>query len=152
VSIPANLSRGLHPVTLTRQGLPAALEELAARVPKDVEFNWPISERLDLETSVALHIYRIAEEAVGNAIKHSEADKITIELQTISASKVALIVSDNGIGFRLRDGGEGMGLQNMKYRASVIGAALKITSARGDGTVVKCTLPLRRGRGAYANG
>ena len=96
MSIPANLSRGLHPVTLTRQGLPAALEELAARVPKDVEFNWPISERLDLETSVALHIYRIAEEAVGNAIKHSEADKITIELQTISASKVALIVSDNG--------------------------------------------------------
>jgi len=144
IGIARNLSRGLHPVTLTRQGLPAALEELAARVPKDVEFNWPISERLDLETSVALHIYRIAEEAVGNAIRHSEADKITIELETMSASKVALIIIDNGKGFRLRDGGDGMGLQNMKYRANVIGGALKITSAPGHGTVVKCTLPLRQ--------
>ena len=143
IGVARNLSRGLHPVTLPRQGLPAALEELAARVPKHVEFNWPTSKRLDLEASVALHIYRIAEEAVGNAIRHSEADMVTIELQTVSARKVALIVSDNGKGFRLRDVDEGMGLQNMKYRANVVGGTLKITSAPGHGTVVKCTLPLR---------
>ena len=83
-------------------------------MPKHVEFNWPTSKRLDLEASVALHIYRIAEEAVGNAIGHSEADMVTIELQTVSVRKVALIVSDNGKGFRLRDVDEGMGLQNMK--------------------------------------
>ena len=76
IGVTRNLSRGLHPITLTRQGLPAALEELAARVPKDVEFNWPISKRLDLETSVALHIYRIAEEAVvidkGKVVHHQD--------------------------------------------------------------------------------
>jgi two-component system, LuxR family, sensor kinase FixL len=143
IGVARNFSRGLHPVTLPRQGLPAALEELAARVPKHVEFNWPTSERLDLEASVALQIYRIAEEAVGNAIRHSEADMVTIELQTVSARKVALIVSDNGKGFRLRDVDEGMGLQNMKYRANVVGGTLKITSAPGHGTVVNCTLPLR---------
>jgi PAS domain S-box-containing protein len=144
IGVARNLSRGLHPITLTRQGLPAALEELAARVPKHVEFNWPTSERLDLEVSVALHVYRIAEEAVGNAIRHSEGDKITIELQATSARKVALTISDNGKGFQVLDPVEGMGLQNMKYRAHVIGGTLKITSAPGHGTVVKCTLPLRQ--------
>jgi PAS domain S-box-containing protein len=144
IGVTRNLSRGLHPITLTRQGLPAALEELAARVPKHVEFNWPTSERLDLEVSVALHVYRIAEEAVGNAIRHSEGDKITIELQAMSARKVALTISDNGKGFQVLDPVEGMGLQNMKYRAHVIGGTLKITSAPGHGTVVKCTLPLRK--------
>src|SRR5438045_145632 len=58
-----NLSRGLHPVTLNAQGLPAALAELAARVPHHVNFSWPHSARLELEHAVALHVYRIAEEA-----------------------------------------------------------------------------------------
>ena len=78
-------SCGLHPLTLTKQGLPAALAELAERVPKDVQFSWPRSKRLKLDQSVALHVYRIAEEALGNAIKHSGATKITIELQMLSA-------------------------------------------------------------------
>jgi signal transduction histidine kinase len=62
----------------------------------------------------------------------------------MSARKVALTISDNGKGFRLRHGAEGMGLQNMRYRANVIGGTLKITSAPGHGTVVKCTLSLRK--------
>src|SRR5207302_1212199 len=60
-----NLARGLHPVTLASAGLPAALAELAARVPANVKFHWPHSERIDFEPMVALHLYRIAEEAVG---------------------------------------------------------------------------------------
>jgi PAS domain S-box-containing protein len=148
VGVTRNLCGGLHPVTLSSQGLPGALAELAARVPSHVEFKWPKSERLDLESSVALHAYRIAEEAVGNAIRHAEADKIRIELQTISARKVALTITDNGKGFR-RGGkaGNGMGLRNMKYRAGVIGGAFKITTAPGRGTVVKCALPLRQRTG-----
>jgi two-component system, LuxR family, sensor kinase FixL len=85
VGVTRNLTRGLHPLTLTKQGLPAALAELAERVPKDVQFSWPRSKRLKLDQSVALHVYRIAEEALGNAIKHSGATKITIELQMLSA-------------------------------------------------------------------
>ena len=138
-----NLSRGLHPVTLSAQGLPAALAELAARVPQHVKFSWPESERLNLEQAVALHVYRIAEEAVSNSIKHAEADKIRIELQSLSRRRVALTITDNGKGFieSVEDGG--MGLQNMKYRAGAIGGALKITSTPGEGTIIRCTVPVR---------
>jgi signal transduction histidine kinase len=144
VGIARNLSRGLHPVTLTRDGLPAALAELAARVPKSkkVEYNFPSGKRLHLEESVALHVYRIAEEAVGNAIRHSNGDKITIELDTVSSHKAILTVSDNGRGFRSGSEPEGMGLQNMKYRAGIIGGTLKISSSPKNGTRVRCTLPL----------
>jgi len=145
VGVARNLSRGLHPVTLTRDGLPAALAELAARVPKEtkeVKYNWPSGERLDLEESVALHVYRIAEEAVGNAIRHSNADKITIELETVSSHNAVLTVSDNGRGFRSGSEPKGMGLQNMKYRAGIIGGTLKISSSPKRGTRVQCTMPL----------
>jgi PAS domain S-box-containing protein len=143
VAAARNLSRGLHPVTLTSHGLPAALAELSERVPKEVEFSWPQSERLDLESSVALHVYRIAEEAIGNAIRHSQAQKIRIVLQMKPQRRVALIISDDGKGFEQGVGPEGMGLQNMRYRAGAIGGTLKITAAPGQGTCVKCTLPLR---------
>src|SRR5437868_5465540 len=73
-----NLARGLHPVTLASAGLPAALAELAARVPADFKFEWPHSERIDFEPMVALHLYRIAEEAVANAVNYARAQSITI--------------------------------------------------------------------------
>ena len=143
-AVARNLSRGLHPITLSTRGLPAALAELAARVPHDVKFSWPESERLNLEQAVALHVYRIAEEALSNSIKHAEADKITIELQSLSRRRVALTITDNGKGFIKPPEAGGMGLQNMKYRAGAIGGALKITSAPGKGTIIRCTVPITR--------
>ena len=141
-----NLSRGLHPITITANGLPKALEELAARVPQNVRFSWPSSKKLDLDPSVALHVYRIAEEAVGNAVRHAEADSITIELHATPGRKIALTITDDGEGFRQGGGAEGMGLQNMRYRARVIHGTLKIASARKRGTVVTCILPIQRPR------
>jgi PAS domain S-box-containing protein len=143
VGVARNLTRGLHPLTLTKQGLPAALAELAERVPKEVQFSWPSSNRLELDEAVALHVYRIAEEAVANALKHSEATKITIKLQNLSARKVALTIADNGKGFRQGSVLQGMGLQNMKYRVGAISGSLKITTAPHRGTLVKCIFPLR---------
>jgi PAS domain S-box-containing protein len=139
-----NLSRGLHPVTLHAQGLPAALAELAARVPHHVKFSWPESARLNLEQAVALHVYRIAEEALSNSIKHAEADKISIGLEPLSRRRVALTITDNGKGFIASREDGGMGLQNMKYRAGVIGGELKITTAPGKGTTIRCAVPARR--------
>ena len=144
VGVARNLSRGLHPVMLNTQGLPAALAELAARVPHHVKFSWPQSERLNLEPAVALHVYRIAEEAVSNSIKHAEADKITIELQSLSRRRVALTITDNGKGFIEPPEHGGMGLQNMNYRAGAIEGVLKITSALGKGTIIRCTVPVNR--------
>ncbi len=145
-SVARNLSRGLHPITLTANGLPKALEELAARVPQNVRFSWPTSKKLDLDPSVALHVYRIAEEAVGNAVRHAQAKSITIELHTTPGRKIALTITDDGEGFRQGRGAEGMGLQNMRYRARVIHGTLKIASARKRGTVVTCILPIQQPR------
>jgi signal transduction histidine kinase len=141
IGVARNLSRGLYPVTLSTQGLPAALAELAGRVPKQVEFNSPTGDRLNIEASVALHVYRVAEEAIGNAIKHSGADRITIELKPTSARRAVLTVHDNGKGFSQRDG-QGMGLDNMRYRAGIIGGKLTISTEKGHGTCIGCTLPL----------
>src|SRR6266480_3675525 len=144
-SVARNLSRGLHPITLTANGLPKALEELAARVPQNVRFSWPSSKKLDLDPSVALHVYRIAEEAVGNAVRHAKANKVTIEMHITPGRKIALTITDDGVGFR-RSAAEGMGLQNMRYRARVIRGALKIASAPKRGTVVTCILPIQQPR------
>ena len=144
-SVARNLSRGLHPITITAYGLPKALEELAARVPQNVRFSWPSSKKLDLDPSVALHVYRIAEEAVGNAVRHAKANKVTIEMHITPGRKIALTITDDGIGFR-RGAAEGMGLQNMRYRARVIRGTLKIASAPQRGTVVTCILPIQQPR------
>src|SRR5437764_9566260 len=109
-----NLARGLHPVTLASAGLPAALAELAASVPAEVKFHWPHSERIDFEPMLALHLYRIAEEAVANAVKHAGAKSITIGL-AILAGRPVLEIADDGKGISLKLNTEGMGLRNMQY-------------------------------------
>jgi two-component system sensor kinase FixL len=137
-----NLARGLHPVTLAEAGLPAALQELAARVPGNVKFSWPHTDRIDFEPMVALHLYRIAEEAVANAVKHGGAQSITIGL-AITAGQAVLEIGDNGRGFGQKLKTEGMGLQNMRYRANVVGGKLTVEARKGGGTCVRCTCPVR---------
>jgi PAS domain S-box-containing protein len=138
-----NLARGLHPVTLTDRGLPAALAELAQRVPMQVEFRWPRTKRLALEPAAALHIYRIAEEAVGNALKHSGASKIIIQLSN-RAGEVVMFIRDNGKGFVQGAASEGMGLRNMQYRAGIIEGRLSVETQPGRGTCVRCAVPLAK--------
>jgi signal transduction histidine kinase len=140
-----NLARGLHPVTLASAGLPAALEELAARVPADVNFHWPQSERIDFDPMLALHLYRIAEEGVANAVKHAEAKSITIGLEILAGRRV-LEIADDGKGFDQKLNTEGMGLRNMQYRANVIGGEFTVEARKGGGTCVRCTLPLRKSK------
>jgi signal transduction histidine kinase len=141
-----DLARGLHPVTLASEGLPAALAELAERVPGGVEFSWPRSERIDFEPEVALHLYRIAEEAVGNAVKHAGARSITVGLAVVAGRQVLEIGDDGkGIGPELKT--KGMGLRNMHYRANVIGAELRVDRRKGGGTCVHCALPISKPKG-----
>ncbi len=137
-----NIARGLHPVTLEAEGLPAAFQELAVRVPEGVQFRWPNTKRIDIEPGIALHLYRIAEEALGNALKHGDATKITIEL-TILDRRPVLEISSDGKAFDQTLKTRGMGLRNMQYRAKAIGAALSIKPRESGGTCVRCTLPIR---------
>ena len=90
----------------------------------------------------ALHLFRIAQEAVTNAVRHARAKEILVALRG-EGGFLTLSVRDDGIGI---DGvpreGKGLGLRIMRNRASAIGAVLSIHSARGEGTAVTCALPL----------
>jgi signal transduction histidine kinase len=88
----------------------------------------------------ATHLYRIAQEATNNAVKHGHAKRIVIDLRHQS-SKTLLTVTNDGLplpGDRERRGG--MGLQIMRYRADIIGATLRITSTADGKTAVVCAL------------
>lgn len=139
-------ARGLYPVRLEADGLMAALSELA----RNVEKMFGISCRFKCEQPVlihdnmmAIHLYRIAQEAVNNAMKHGKATEIVIHLGSLNGS-VALTVRNSGLGFRRgAKGKKGMGLSIMKHRAGMIGAALDIRSDINGGTIVTCSFQNR---------
>ncbi len=134
------LSRGLHPVTLAANGLPAALDELAERMPDGINFRWPRGKRIELEPETALHLYRITEESIGNAVRHAGAKNIVIELDVL-AGRTVLVIQDDGKGFEHDSTSNGMGLRNIHYRAGVIGAKLTIGQRQGGGTRIHVRLP-----------
>jgi PAS domain S-box-containing protein len=142
VGLARDLARGLHPVELSASGLTTALRELAFRTNHDeikCKFKCPKPVRVSKE-AVALNLYRIAQEAVTNAIKNGKARKIQITLEKRRA-KLVLTVADDGRGFSTRRAGKGMGINIMNYRADAVGGNLTVESADGHGTKVTCTLP-----------
>ncbi len=92
------------------------------------------------DTHTAGHLYRIAQEAVNNAVRHARAKTIRLSLVR-RAERIALEVADDGVG--LQDGAEkrGTGLGLMQHRASLIGAELTVKRARGGGTAISCLWP-----------
>jgi PAS domain S-box-containing protein len=137
------LSRGLVPVEVDAEGLMAALVELAARVSEvsGVRCRFECSEPVRIEdTQTATHLYRIAQEAVTNAVKHGKAHNVRVGLEAFNG-RVILEVCDDGVGVeQVRLNGSGMGLRIMEYRAGLIGAALYVGKAAPGGTLVQCTL------------
>ncbi len=140
------ISRGLFPVELSAGGLVAALREFAAETTKrsGIACRLHADKRLLIrDASVALHLFRIVQEAVNNAIRHGEARHITIHLVR-TGGQILLEIRDDGKGLPAREpAGKGLGLRTMKYRAGIIGAQFAVESANGHGTVVSCLLPLR---------
>ncbi len=138
-----SLARGLCPVTMEQNGLIAALQEFAAEIAgrSQVACSLDCDEHLNIaDLDVATHVYRIAQEAVANAIKHGKARTVTIRL-TAQAGQATLSVRDDGKGLPSQPRGAGMGLHTMRYRASVIGGILDIKRGSPRGTLVTCTFP-----------
>lgn len=139
-----SLARGLSPVVLESEGLMSALAKLAG----DTGELFDAQCRFENESPVlvhnhaaATHLYRIAQEAVTNAIKHGKAKSIEIRL-TSDSERIVLSIRDNGIGLSQHaEIGKGMGLHIMKYRASMIGAEVSLQTPAGGGTAVTCSLP-----------
>ncbi len=140
------MSRGLMPVVLDAAGLMAALADLASGTERifRVSCRFHCVERVSVENNkVATQLYRIAQEAVGNAIKHSHANLIEVSLAH-NAGMVVLGIRDDGHGFeeassRGRIGG--MGLLTMRHRARMIGGTLTIDHGSEGGTHVRCEVP-----------
>lgn len=142
VALTRSLARGLHPVVSEAGGLMSALHDLSARVVDlfkvDCELRCPHGVPLD-DNTTATHVYRIAQEAVTNAVRHGGATRIVIEL-TSARGRITLSVKDNGSGIpKLDPNRKGMGLRIMRYRADMIGGTLEIANNPGAGATVVCT-------------
>ena len=143
------LSHGIMPVQIDAGGLQSALDDLAAVTSAlpNVTCRFLCADTIVVaNNTTASHLYRIAQEAVNNALRHGRADQIVIALLG-NDSKVTLEIRDNGIGFdpavRHRSGpaGNGMGLRIMDYRAGMIGGVLNLERLPDGGMVVRCTVP-----------
>lgn len=140
------LARGLFRICLEAEGLVPALRELARATAERFRVRCHfVGEPSPFAKGdpVASHLYRIAQEAVNNALKHGRANAISISLR-VSARQMELAVLDDGIGLastpsRKR---QGMGLRIMDYRARSIGGALRLGPGPRGGTLVSCRLPL----------
>lgn len=135
------LARGLHPVDFDRHGLPTALQELAANTEElfGVSCSLQCNQAVSVEdVSIAINLYRIAQEAITNAVKHGKATEITIDL-TPYEERIVLTVENNGLGFPLAPACEGgMGLKIMHHRAEVINGLLDVRQGADGGAIVTC--------------
>jgi signal transduction histidine kinase len=139
-----NLARGIFPVQMDGFGLSIALEDLARTTSTLTRIPVSFSETAEINIpnpEAAMHLYRIAQEAVSNAVEHGQARNIRIVLSK-EGDGLNLTVADDGKGMsQARDGTRGIGLHSMEYRSHAMGAELKIESGPNQGTVISCILP-----------
>ena len=141
------MARGLAPVGADRGGLIAGLQSMAVRGMERygvrAHFNTSLKEPLTLDDAAATHLYRIAQEAFTNAIRHGRVTQVTIDLATADGT-LTLAVQDNGRGFDERNASNnGLGLKLMRYRAQMLGGDVTIANNKGGGVIVRCTCPHR---------
>lgn len=147
ITLSRHLARGLNSVGRAGDGLMEALEDFAASTTElfkiSCSFECPLPVLIS-DVHTAEHLYRIAQEAVGNAIKHGRAKTIVIRLEASKGGK-RLRIMDDGTGRPPFTGdGKGMGLRIMSYRADRIGANFSIRRRDPKGVIVSCFLPSGR--------
>jgi two-component system CheB/CheR fusion protein len=141
-----DLARGLCPLDLEDEGLPAALRQLTdqlSRVPRfRCEYEAP--QRLRVDAGTGSHLYRIAQEAINNAVRHGKGNSLSVRL-TDTPQRLTLTIADDGAGIADVNSGEGMGLRLMKYRAKMIRGTLDVRRGDNGGTVVTCAIDKQPG-------
>ena len=133
------IARGLHPVEMEPPGLVAALASLVSQKHWAARCRLEVDEEMSVhDSTVALHLYRIASEAMINASKHARAREILVRMRG-SCEEIELSVIDDGVGIPAKPPlGSGMGFHIMQYRARSIGARLEIKPIKPHGTRVTC--------------
>jgi signal transduction histidine kinase len=135
-----DLSRGLVPAHVGEVGLVVALESLAQSVSRlqGVTCAFQVDgQAANCDEHTAMHLYRIAQEAINNATKHGKATTITISLKT-EGDLISLRILDDGVGIS-EPNSNGMGLALMRYRARLNGGELTIDQPANGGTLISCT-------------
>jgi signal transduction histidine kinase len=136
----------LRPDALEREGLVSALEKRveALRARHRLDVTAALGEEPDLVPAVKEALYRVAQEALHNVVKHARARRVTLLLEA-GEGKLALTIEDDGVGFDPQADHPGhLGLHTMRERVVELGGTLAIESARGRGTMVRATVPVER--------
>jgi two-component system, NarL family, sensor kinase len=144
------ISRDLMPSTLEKFGLTHALKELCERFQAASKISIDFiqeGENLSLDKTRELMIFRIVQELLNNAIKHSQAQQITVKIN--AGARLTVVVEDNGVGYDpdvfrkdAQKSGRGLGLFNIENRARLLGAKLEFVKDVSPGSRTVITLPL----------
>jgi signal transduction histidine kinase len=138
----------LRPAALDELGLVPAIETLAERtataegltVETNIDLGLEAGARLDLDVESAL--YRLAQEALTNVVKHARASRVEMTL-TRDGKNIELTIADDGVGFDPNEEGDGFGLVGMRERAMLAGGGLTIDSSPEGGTTLRASVPAR---------
>jgi len=136
-------------------GLALAIESLIDNLKRNTDFDikyFQNTEALDIPYNVQINLYRIAQEALNNAIRHSKCKNLYIQL-VHSMNDIILSVEDNGVGFDINEKSEGgLGLQSMQTRTAAISGTIEIATALGKGTMISVVVPVheRENYGKYS--
>jgi two-component system sensor histidine kinase UhpB len=138
-----SLARQLRPTALDDLGLVAAIEGQVDRLGGEIATNLDVEgDFSDLGDDAQLVVYRVAQEALSNAARHSGAKQVEVRLRrTDGGGGVVLEVTDDGRGFAFDESQRGLGIGGMRERALLIGAELAIESRPGHGTTVRLMVP-----------
>jgi len=140
------LARGLHPVPAEPLGLMSALRRWASDVEElfNIRCRFQCPKPLAIrDANMATHLYRIAQEAVHNAIRHGKSGDIVVSLSGKNGTGT-LSIRDDGDGFQKKqEGHPGVGLSIMNYRADMVGGSLKVQPNEDRGVTVTCAFPIR---------
>lgn len=148
------LARGLYVVELEASGFMTALQEFRSQVENvfNISCQLRCAKSIQIhDPAVATHLYRIAQEAVNNSIKHGKAKNISISL-TKADRRIVLTIKDDGIGCPAKALQEkkGMGLHSMKYRTEMIRGAFDIQRGPDGGSIVTCSFPCKANKPSQA--
>lgn len=140
------LAHGAYPTELERHGLSATLKQMLDDVQQrhnvetsfEEDATWP-----SLEQAIELHLYRIAQESIANAIRHGHPQRLDAALER-DGDTLVLCIRDDGTGMQPKAEPRrlSMGLDSMRRRAALIGGTLSIRTSREGGTEVQCCFPL----------
>lgn len=137
------LSQALHPVVLDDAGLEGALSLYLPGFEKQtgvvVRYNKD-GESRTVDRDVAIHVYRVLQEALNNVARHSKSTEADVRLR-FAPRELVLEVEDHGVGFGQRKEGRGMGMTSMRERAELIHGSIEFLSANGGGLLVRLTVP-----------